>query len=151
MAGSPVAGAVALGNAGTLTRPHGDGCRGRTDGEITGMARPMTGAVELDGGPLGRGLALDGSRRREPAADGLGLLGQPRDAQGGILSVWSRAQSSFFGREGALGLGGDVRTTMFGADYAKGPLMAGLRHTDRFSDGHLGDTHEGDRGGYTIG
>ena len=46
---------------------------------------------------------------------------------GGILSFWSRgAQSSFSGREGALSLGGDVRTTMFGADYAKGPLVAGL-------------------------
>ena len=35
---------------------------------------------------------------------------------GGILSFWSRgAQSHFAGREGALSLGGDVRTTMFGA------------------------------------
>ena len=47
--------------------------------------------------------------------------------RGGVLSLWSRsAQSSFAGREGALGLGGDVRTTMFGADYAKGPLVVGL-------------------------
>ena len=46
---------------------------------------------------------------------------------GGILSFWSRgARSSFAGREGALSLGGDVRTTMAGADYAKGPLVAGL-------------------------
>ena len=46
---------------------------------------------------------------------------------GGILSFWSRgAQSHFSGREGALSLGGDVRTTMFGADYAKGPLVTGL-------------------------
>ena len=35
------------------------------------------------------------------------------------------ARSSFSGREGALSLGGDVRTTMVGADYAKGPLVAG--------------------------
>ena len=47
--------------------------------------------------------------------------------RGGVLSLWSRsAQSSFAGREGAVGLGGDVRTTMFGADYAKGPLVVGL-------------------------
>ena len=47
--------------------------------------------------------------------------------QGGILSFWSRgARSSFAGREEALSLGGDVRTTMFGADYAKGPLVTGL-------------------------
>ena len=46
---------------------------------------------------------------------------------GGILSFWSRgAQSHFSGREGTLSLGGDVRTTMVGADYAKGPLVAGL-------------------------
>ena len=44
-----------------------------------------------------------------------------RETRGGILSFWSRgARSSFAGREGALSLGGDVRTTMVGADYAKG-------------------------------
>ncbi len=47
--------------------------------------------------------------------------------QGGILSFWSLgAQSRFSGRDGALSLGGDVRTTMVGADYAKGPLVTGL-------------------------
>ena len=46
---------------------------------------------------------------------------------GGVLSFWSRgAQSSFMGREGALALDGDIRTTMFGADYAKGPVVVGL-------------------------
>ncbi len=50
-----------------------------------------------------------------------------RESRGGILSFWSRgAQSHFAGREGTLGLSGDVRTTMFGADYAKGPIVAGL-------------------------
>ena len=50
-----------------------------------------------------------------------------RESRGGILSFWSRgAQSHFAGREGTLSLGGDVRTTMFGADYARGPLVAGL-------------------------
>ena len=48
-------------------------------------------------------------------------------SQGGTLSFWSRgARSHFAGREGSLSLGGDVRTTMFGADYAKGPVIAGL-------------------------
>ena len=46
---------------------------------------------------------------------------------GGMVSLWSRgAQSRFSGREGALSLGGAVRTTMFGADYVKGRLTAGL-------------------------
>ena len=47
--------------------------------------------------------------------------------QGGMLSFWSRgARSSFAGREGTLGLDGDVRTTMVGTDYAKGPMVVGL-------------------------
>ena len=47
--------------------------------------------------------------------------------RGGTLSFWSRgAQSRFAGRDGQLSLGGRVRTTMFGADYAKGPLITGL-------------------------
>ena len=46
---------------------------------------------------------------------------------GGLLSFWTReARSHFAGRDGALSLGGDVRTTMFEADYAKGPMIAGL-------------------------
>ena len=47
--------------------------------------------------------------------------------RGGVVSLWSRgARSRFSGREGALSLGGEVRTTMFGADYARGPLVVGL-------------------------
>ena len=54
-------------------------------------------------------------------------MGELAVAHGGILSFWSRgARSRFSGQEGALSLGGDVRTTTFGADYAKGPVVAGL-------------------------
>ena len=50
-----------------------------------------------------------------------------RARHGGVLSVWSRsARSSFGGRQGALSLNGDVRTTMLGADYTRGRLVAGL-------------------------
>ena len=53
---------------------------------------------------------------------------------GGILSFWSRgAQSYFSGREGALSLGGNVRRTMFGADYAKGPVVADLTAVARLT------------------
>ena len=48
-------------------------------------------------------------------------------SSGGILSFWSRsAESRFHGREGVLSLNGDVRTTMFGADYAKGGMVTAL-------------------------
>ena len=81
MAGSPVAGTAALGTPG-LSRGHmevgaaagpmGDDRDGRADDGL-GRARRRTARPRP---------ALDGSRRREPAADGLGLLGQPRDAPG---------------------------------------------------------------------
>ena len=46
---------------------------------------------------------------------------------GGVLSFWSRsAQSSFYGQDGALALDGDVRSTMFGADYSKGRMVTGV-------------------------
>ena len=50
-----------------------------------------------------------------------------REQHGGVVSVWSRSSLSHFGgAEGALSLGGDVRTTMFGADYTRGALVVGL-------------------------
>ena len=50
-----------------------------------------------------------------------------RESRGGILSVWSRSSRSYFsGMEEALSLDGDVRTTMFGADYSRGALTVGL-------------------------
>ena len=46
---------------------------------------------------------------------------------GGVLSFWSRsAQSSFYGQDGALALNGDMRSTMFGADYSKGRMITGV-------------------------
>ena len=116
MTGSPVAGAASLGTPG-LSRGHlGMGA----------AAGPMGAVAGLDRGPLGGGLlsmGLGGGSLLTGSAFSLNR----ETRQGGLLSFWSRgAQSSFFGREGALGLGGDVRTTMFGADYAKGPLVAGL-------------------------
>ena len=53
-------------------------------------------------------------------------------SSGGVLSFWSRsAQSQFYGQDGALALNGDVRSTMFGADYATGRMVTGvsLAHT----------------------
>ena len=53
-------------------------------------------------------------------------------SSGGVLSFWSRSASSqFHGQDGALALNGDVRSTMVGADYAKGRMVTGvsLAHT----------------------
>ena len=47
--------------------------------------------------------------------------------QGGTVSFWVRGlESQFAGQEGNLALKGGVRTTMLGADWAQGPLVAGL-------------------------
>ena len=97
----------------------------------SGMDQPMTGAA-VAGAGMARSAGLDGRGLLRSALGGGDLLtgsgfALNRATHGGIVSVWSRgAQSSFSGREGALSLGGDVRTTMFGADYARGPLVAGL-------------------------
>ena len=92
-----------------------------------GMAvEPMGAMSGSGGGPFGGGLlsmVLGGGNLLTGSAFSL----DRETRQGGILSFWGRgAQSSFSGREGALGLDGDVRTAMFGADYAQGPMVVGL-------------------------
>ena len=89
-------------------------------GSSAGMHAPGAGSGGARSGPP-MGLGVENLLTNSSFA----LTRETR--QGGILSFWSRgARSSFAGREEALSLGGDVRTTMFGADYAKGPLVTGL-------------------------
>ena len=89
-------------------------------------AGPMDGMAGPDGGLFDRGLhsmGLGGGN----LLTGSSFVFNRETRQGGMLSFWSRgARSSFAGREGPLGLDGDVRTTMVGADYAKGPMVVGL-------------------------
>ena len=59
--------------------------------------------------------------------EGSALAINRTDGKGGTLSFWSQgAESRFTGRDGRLGLEGDVRTTMVGTDYARGSLIVGL-------------------------
>ena len=98
-------------------------------GMMGGAPGPMSAVAGPDGGLFGGGLhsmGLGGDNLLTGSA-----FAMNRESHGGILSFWSRgARSHFSGREGTLSLGGDVRTTMFGADYAKGPLVAGLSLSD---------------------
>ena len=107
-AGTGAMGAGMPGGAGTMDAPG-----------------PMSAAAGTDGGLLGGGLqsmGLGGDSLLTGSA-----FAMNRETRGGILSFWSRgARSHFAGQEGTLGLSGDVRTTMFGADYARGPVVAGL-------------------------
>ena len=109
-------------------------------GPIGGMAAPIGGmAAPIGGGsnPLAAGSGpnggLDWGRLLRMGLGGGDVMTgsdfalDRETGLGGIVSVWSRgSMSRFTGREGALSFGGDVRTTMFGADYAQGPLVAGL-------------------------
>ena len=140
LSGSPAAGAAPLWTPG----PSGGGAlmaagRGSAAG-VPGLGAPGRmgaaagfGAPGPAGAPAGPGGGLNDGGLLQMGLGGGDLLTGSAFAlnretrHGGILSFWSRgAQSRFSGREGALSLGGDVRTTMFGADYAKGPLVAGL-------------------------
>ena len=109
LSGAPAAGTAPFGMPG----PAGGG-------RLAAASGPLDGRFNGDGllrMGLGGGDVLTGSDF---------ALGR-ETRHGGILSIWSRgAQSRFSGREGALSLDGDVRTTMVGADYAKGPLVTGL-------------------------
>ena len=102
------------------------GMGGPAGGGMGVAADPMNGMAGPDGGLFDRGLRSMGlGGENLLTSSSFALTRETR--QGGILSFWSRgARSSFAGREEALSLGGDVRTTMVGADYAKGPLVTGL-------------------------
>ena len=122
LSGAPAAGTVPLGMPG----PAGGG------GHLAAASGPIGGAMLMGGGSRPDGGFNGGGLLRMGLGGGDVLTGSDvalgrETGHGGILSFWSRgAQSRFSGREGALSLGGDVRTTMFGADYAKGPLVTGL-------------------------
>ena len=119
-------GAAGTVGAGARMRGAGTGALGGA-GMMGGAPAPgpTSAAAGADGGLFGGGLhsmGLGGDNLLTGSA-----FAMNRESHGGILSFWSRgARSHFSGREGTLSLAGDVRTTMFGADYAKGPLVAGL-------------------------
>ena len=104
---------------------------------------PMRAPAGPDGGLGGRRLlqmGLGGGRLLTSSAFALNR----ETRHGGILSFWSRgAQSSFYGNEGELALNGGVRTTMFGADYAKGPLVMGLSLSNSRGLGEYAGAHAG--------
>ena len=98
-------------------RMGGMGQTANTPGQRTGAS---------GGGVLGRRQLSMGMNRKSLLTDSAFALNRQTD-RGDTLSFWSRgAQSSFAGQEGALGVDGQVRTTMFGTDYAKGPMIVGL-------------------------
>ena len=121
MSVSPVAGSGSLGTPGL-----GGGAPMGTADELLGGANPMGSMPGTDGGLNQRGhfgRGLGGGN----LLTGSAFVMNHETRRGGILSFWSRgAQSQFAGRDGKLSLDGRVRTTMFGADYAKGPLVTGL-------------------------
>ena len=89
--------------------------------DTTGVQSDLSGSELLRTG-LGGGDVLMGS----------GFVLNRETGGGASVSLWSRGmESRFSGRDGELSLDGGVRTTMFGADYAKGPLMAGLMLSHR--------------------
>ena len=119
-----MSGAMSVNGMGGVTGVSGPGAMG-----MTGQHAPMGGAVGMDGyAPAGgaHGDGLFGSMLGyDPLANSEFELN--RESRGGVLSMWSRSSRSHFsGTEDALSLNGDVRTTMVGADWARGPLTVGL-------------------------
>ena len=111
------------------------------------------------GGALGGALGAGGGLEDAFSGEGLLRLGlgggdvltgsgfalNRATRHGGMLSLWSRgAQSRFSGREGALSLGGAVRSTMFGADYVRGALTAGVSLSHSGGVGEYAGAHRGE-------
>ena len=89
--------------------------------DTMGVQSDLSGSELLRTG-LGGGDVLMGS----------GFVLNRETGGGASVSLWSRGmESRFSGRDGELSLDGGVWTTMFGADYANGPLMAGLMLSHR--------------------
>ena len=93
----------------------------RTPGlATTGMAAGTDGDLNV-AGLLDLGLGSD------DILTGSAFTLDRETGRGGVFSVWGRgARSHFLGRAGKLSLNGGLHTTMLGADYAKGPMVAGL-------------------------
>ena len=132
MAGSRIAGAPGTpglggvaGMPGVAGGAMGGGGMMGSAGKM-GSAGMMSGPAGPDGGLFGGGLQSMGLGA-DSLMTGSAFALNRETRHGGILSFWSRgAQSHFNGRDGELSLGGNVRTSMFGADYQKGPLVTGL-------------------------
>ena len=93
---------------------------------IGGAMNPSASMQGLDPGQsYDRGMGM--SLGNDGLLQGSSFALNRATASGGVLSFWSRnAQSQFYGQEGALALNGDVRTSMFGADYSKGRMVTGV-------------------------
>ena len=126
-AGGSLSGASATGTAPLgMSGLAGDGRLAAASGPMGMVAGPLGGGSRPDSQFNGGGLVRMGLGGGDVLTGSAFELGR-ETGHGGILSFWSRgARSRFSGREGALSLGGDVRTTMVGADYATGPLVTGL-------------------------
>ena len=129
--GAPT-GAAAMGHAGGAPM---------NGGGLTPMGAGGMQPMQPGHGPDSMGMSLgDGS-----LLTGSGFALNRVTKTGGILSFWSRsAQSQFYGQDSALALNGDVRTSMFGADYSKGRMVTGvsLSHT-RGLGGYAGGADTG--------
>ena len=124
-AGGPMGGAAGMAGGAASRRPPVAGAAGFGGGGPMGAA-PSGGLPGPAGGLNGGGLLQMGLGGGDPLTGS--DFAMNRESHGGVRAFWSRgAQSRFSGREETLSLGGgDVRTTMFGADYARGPMVAGL-------------------------
>ncbi len=140
---------VGLGGRRIAVAPHAAGSRsgGNSSGRGSRLRRgfdfavrryggdPGAGAAQGDGGMAersnaGRGrvtprIAVDDPAR---AVAGLVLFSLAAETKGdGFAALWGRmAQMRFAGREGTLGVDGDVTTGLLGADYALGRWTTGL-------------------------
>ena len=117
-AGGPGGATGRFGNRGPGAGPGPETAMGDTHGMPA-----MQGLHPQDAYQDGIGLGLGTG----PLTEGSSFALNRATSGGGVLSFWSRSASSGFqGRDGLLALGGDVRSNMFGTNYAKGRMVTGV-------------------------
>ena len=120
-----------------IEAPRGASDYAAFSGQLTPLARQLLDREQPGRRPERNGHELD------PLAGGLSFGQQTRG--GGVLAFWSRsAQSSFNATEGALRMGGDIRTTMVGADYTKDRTITGVALARSLGTGNFAGRSQGE-------
>ena len=123
--GMPLRGGGMRVGATTQRYPGTHGRAGQSPGAGTRAGLPMNGHGGGHGGSGAGGEYGDQSEMAHLLESSSFELTQER--AGGSVSFWSRSGSSWFGAEDSgLDLTGDVRTSSFGADYARGRTITGV-------------------------
>ena len=137
--GSAIGGSLPGGASSCGGPPSGSAPIGSPGMATPGRALPRTGTgagpAASAGGGCGDGTTIGSFILQALSGASFTRTGET-DPHGGTLSWWGRGeQSQFTGRDGALGLNGEIASGRLGVDYARGNWLAGVSLAHSFGKG----------------